>query len=974
MKFISIITTAFWLFLFPTLVHSLPRMDETLTEECMSACRRLFLDDSTCKPAMKTLHYHACHEGKKRAFDESCVDRCTSKGVMSRPFVATPPYHVCKHHVQPQKMYWCRKGFVDFSKKMKSTAGSFLSAENEKELNEKELAINSSVDYNKSSHGRNVRVDPPVIELKGIVEKSCPGRKQSTENDHENETEHSALDSKLELDLEILGNTTTQASHENVVSSNSDLAINYHLNKLPLWYKTEVDGALIPVVGAGVAKANSSAPMHPFLELTDHQAFEKALTRSTYAHFFLVTVGGSVEEHYQPSNTQYVDGVISFIQGTNLILPVQLLREFTISQDNIWIHRNRAKIKELDAHTAFSYTAESLNASRVLSTTKNEIVSKSVQSMYHEGSVRIEVTFGCWSLENFRILESPSTTMQPDLDEIDPGQLSFGEWSHIWPRQVPFDQRFNQEHIHGEFERFQCSSELEELDCPSNKPRSAGTVLPSICCSLEPPPNYLRQDLPSTDLMYVNDHLLLDKCNFAPRIDTSFMTAANSDVKSQSKKLCNAVNNGPNNFRIQKDAIRLELVLSHHISSSQAEEVGGPTGIGIFQSCSSFHFELTDHHHARKALERGHTEERGVFISCIEGISPELCMPRSTLILIQYESFATSQLHLWKYPHRAKLKEHHVHSCHLLHITTNPSATGFVWSETSIGYEMYCHDNHREIFEVNLTGSSWSQSLAGPRTLESSSTTVIDLPAAISPLQLSFGVSSHSCPVYSRLKSVDCQISRSRTPPKHYTRGCLDEVDSVQLCFGHFACICTAFSSCKVLLLHLSLSISSDCVILDADTIASKVLIESIYQIEGRDNSHLDRGVLEAGHPFSNRHLGLNVAFVLLMLYCYYRQSALRSLGSPIIASHDVTLTPEEIIIIDWEFQRWQQLICITSLLVRIDSGWTNASKIQLAAKALRFKFELTGLHSELGPYWIRFSHCGRHGRRSSLSGRQKPP
>lgn len=615
-------------------------MDTTLTKEgCISACRRLFLEDSTCKPAKKTFFYHACHEGKKRAFEESCFDRCSSKA----PLVPSQPYRVCKHNLQAQaqESYWCRKGFIDASKRVKPFVDSFLSAEN------RGLSV--------------VRVYPPLV-ISEIVEENSLGSMQREEKDHEKDTGHSTSDLRSELDLETLSNTTTisLASQEIVVSSNSNTAIYYHLdnNKLPLWYNTGVDSSN-PAVGDGVANTNNLAPVHRFPELTDNQTFENALTNALF-----VNVGGFVDEQKQPSNTQLVD-TISFVPAdfkhcvlySNLILPLYLFG-LAIDQDNPWTHHNRAKTKE-DNHTVVSYKVECLNALHVLS--KSEDVSKCVseyrlllQAMCHKSFGRIKG--GNWYLEDVRILESSGT----DLDGMDPSQLSFGELSSIWLTKVPFDQNFSQD---------------QEFDCDSHKIMSSAGILHQSIYSLKPSLNYLHlhlhQVFSSSDLMNdIDPNLLLPQieCHLPPRSDASFTTAANSVETSRSKQLWNPT------ITLGSKQMRCVLRSSSLVTTAKFRRRKIVPGLVGIVTLSSQIFT-----NARKALVRGITEEcrhhfhptlfRGAFISCIN-MTHELYMTHSNPILIPCESFATVQLRLREYPNRAKFKEHHVHICRVSRITT----------------------------------------------------------------------------------------------------------------------------------------------------------------------------------------------------------------------------------------------------------------------------------------------------------------
>ena len=241
--------------------------------------------------------------------------------------------------------------------------------------------------------------------------------------------------------------------------------------------------------------------------------------------------------------------------------------------------------------------------------------------------------------------------------------------------------------------------------------------------------------------------------------------------------------------------------------------------------------------------------------------------------------------------------------------------------------------------------------------LDSSSTLVQPDPDAIGPfsLQLLFGVLYRTWLMrYSRSRLKPPVHSRISITPNIAPQGrCLDEVNSVQLSLGG-PCVCALYSPYEVLLLRAT--------------------VKSMYQT-GSNNSHLDRDLLEVGHPFSIRHLSFVVPFFLLVLYCccYYHLEAMRPLDSPIV-HHDVVLDAQEEIVIEWEFHRRQQLIRITPLLASIGTGWKNARKIQRVSKALRLQVELPGLHSELGPYWTRFVYRERRLGRRYMPGRLKPP
>ena len=674
--------------------------------------------------------------------------------------------------------------------------------------------------------------------------------------------------------------------------------------------------------------------MHPFLELNDDQAFEKAFP---YEIVLPVSGGGSIERYKQPSDTQSVD-VISLNHD----------------HDNLWKYPKRVKTKVLDALTTVLYNVWSF-PSRILSITECESLSKSItvyrshyKAVYHESSGH-EVTFSRWGVVNPQTLKSSRVTKQPDLHEIDLWQLSSEALSRIWSPQVLFDQKVDQELIQSYFDdRFQCRSELELDSSSQGIMNLEGMLHPSIY-SLEPSPDYLLQDMSSSHLMNVNDHdLLLDRCNLPPRLDTIFIVTATCAGK-------------------QEDVVQVELVLSD--INSRAKK-------SVFQSCSLCHFKLTDHHDARKALTtagRNHhfrAQSKGgvVFVNCCIDTAFDFCTCRLhfTPILVPNESVALRQLHLWKHPNRAKFKKIDALIAQVLYIAADSSASKFVsaverviaildWSETFIRYELFqWHVDHRESFGDQFIGSSWRWSLG---MLVSSSTLVQPVPDAIGPfsLQLLFGVLSHIwLMMHSRSELKPPLHFRISISPNIAPQGrCLDEVNYVQLSLEGHACVCALYSPYGILLL--------------------RAIVKSMYQT-GSDDSHLDRDLLQAGHPFSIRHLSLLVAFVLFVLYCYcYYLAAMRPLDSPRV-QHDVVLEAQEDLMIEWEIHRRQQLIRITPLLASLDTWWTNARKIKRAPKALRLKIELLGLHSELGPYWTRFVHRERRQGRRYLPGRLKPP
>jgi len=418
--------------------------------------------------------------------------------------------------------------------------------------------------------------------------------------------------------------------------------------------------------------------------------------------------------------------------------------------------------------------------------------------------------------------------------------------------------------------------------------------------------------------------LLLDRCKWPPRLDAIFMTAVNCGVRSQSqsKQLRNPVDEKLDAWWIQEDAIHLELVFGNDISIHK-KEIGGNDGIS--QSFSSCHLELTQYHCTWKALRRKdtegcrldcHVQPGGVVINRIDKIYLELCILYLTPTLITYDSFTTSQVRLWKYPCRAKFKFKELNALYTIAAPSsskavrvgNEATKGFEWSAFSIGYSFQIQTDYRKCIGF--------KHLIDPSVLESSSIVMspaADADSAVNPFQHSFKVLSHVWPMHSRLKSVRASLS-------------------------------------IVCLRIVCLSISSECVI--------------SYQAGGSGNSDLDGDVHQARHPSSAEVITL--AILLLVIYCYCRSGATNPLDSELVDHGIIVEAPREIVI-EWKFQRRQELGCI--VLASIHTCWKDACKIQ---SALCSKLEL-GLNSELGPYWNCSDHRGRS-RRLQQPGRLKPP
>eukprot|EP00984_Skeletonema_dohrnii_P028895 scaffold19089_cov156-Skeletonema_dohrnii-CCMP3373.AAC.8 len=420
------------------------------------------------------------------------------------------------------------------------------------------------------------------------------------------------------------------------------------------------------------------------------------------------------------------------------------------------------------------------------------------------------------------------------------------------------------------------------------------------------------------------DSPTLDKCNLPPRLGAIFMTAVNCSIRSQSKQLRNPVDEKLDALWIQEDAVHLELVFCNDISIHK-KAIGGNDGVS--QSFSSCHLELTQYHCTWKALRRKDTEgcrldyyaqPRGVFIICNDKIYLELCILHLTPTLITYDSFTTSQVRLWKYFCRAQFKFKELNALHTIAAPSsskairvgNETTKGFEWSAFSIGYAFQIQTDYCKCVGF--------KHLVDPLMLDSSSIVMTpdadadaDADAAVSRLQRSFEALSLGWSMHSRLKSV-----------------------------ASLSIVC--------------LGISSECVI--------------SYQAGGSDNFDLDGDVHQARHPSSTEVITL--AILLLVVYCYCRSGTARPLDSEIVDHGIIVEAPREIVI-EWKFQRRQELGCIT--LASIHTCWKDACKIQSVTKALRSKLELSGLNSELVPYWNCSDHRGRS-RRLQQPGRLKPP
>jgi len=924
--------------------------------KCFADCRKTLKDEvvgTMCAPAVNVhpipLVFQACTDGERSAFKQACFARCAASAE-TVPFDKHSSYEACIKHKKGLrlKFVWCRRGY-DFNRERLSAvvSSNIVEEESVKELADgSEAALNHHHDISRALVHEEVdqtmekqlqRKDTFQVASKGkeIIELGSTVPEQETELGlfHSQQTQFGVLSTQEEKHLqhgvavfEAIAHVHSELSFVDVLprkslklnkpslpaTSNFNVLNDRHVVFLPWAYSFILDTSVT---------SKSDEPCNAkTLECTDFYTSGLSCNHARGIKRREINLDTILLTPVEKVSKDNVD-VWKYASSSSTRIRFESTgpsSQFVINQDNLGKYPHRAKTKVLEACTDVLHVVESSKTSHahVVYIVENDTVSKSLN---YEG-FELDTTFRRWSLADNLSLESSSITTRSDPDKIDQLNFRFRELLyHVWSAQVPFDKVVERKKI----QRFLCGSEVL-LDSPSKAQgiMSSDGILHQSIHSLWPSRVYLLQDMSSYLLTNVSDRdLLLDKCNInmPPRLDAIFVTAVNRGVKSQSKQLCNPANAEVDVWWIQEDAAHLEHVFSNHISSHK-EEIGGIDDISM--SFSSCQFELTHHHCTWKALRRKateaegcrddcHAQSRGVFINSIDMTSLELCIRHLTPIRISYDSFATSQVRLRKYPYWAKLKLKELNAPHTSAarpstskavLLGNETAKGFGWSAYSSGYEFQSPTDHRQRIRSK-------QHRIDPLMSEYSSIMVTHV---VSSLQLSVGVSSHVWPIHCRLKSVD----------------------PLRIVF---------------------LSISSEHVIL--------------YQIGGSDNSHLDKGVLQARHPSSIE--AITLATLLLVIYCYCHSGATRPLDS-VIVDHGIIVEAPGEIVIEWKFRRRrrQELLCIAR--ASIDTCWKDIWKLQLATKALRSKLEV-GLESELGPYWNCSGHRGRS-RRLQQPGRLKPP
>eukprot|EP00984_Skeletonema_dohrnii_P013628 scaffold5653_cov95-Skeletonema_dohrnii-CCMP3373.AAC.3 len=892
--------------------------------KCSADCRKMLkegTDGTVCARAANIdpipLIFQACNDGERSAFKQACAARCAGSAEKTVSFEKSSSYKACVKHKKGLRQHWCRRGYDTNRERLSTVVSSNIVEEESVKEADDEPALNHHHDISRALVQEVDRTMEKQLQRKEdtsqvasgeIIElgstSTVPYQKSESELGlfHSQQTRSGVISSREEKRLQhgVVG--FEAIAHCNVVYSELSL-----FDMLPRKSSEIVNPAL---------PANSNSDVNAkTVEYTDFYTSGLGCyarrRRRRKINIDIILLTSLKEVSKDNADVWKYDSSFSTcirFESTGCIpLRALSLRLTKTILGNIL----RAKTKVMEACTAVVHVVEISNTSHahVVYSAENTLST----SLNYQG-IELETTFRSWSLADNLSLGSLSITTRSDPDNIDPWQLPFQELLyHVWSVQVPFDE------------------EVEEvlLDSPSQVIMSSAGIRYQSIHSFGPSRVNLLQVMSSYILKNVSfcpcvsdRDLLLDRCNLPPRLNAIFMTAVNCGVRSQSqsKQLCNPVDEELDALWIQEDAVHLELVFGNDISIHK-KAIGGNDGIS--QSFSSCHLELTQYHCTWKALRRKDTEgcrldyyaqPRGVFIICNDQIYLELCIPHLTPTLITYDSFTTSQVRLWKYPCRAKFKFKELNA---LHTITAPSSSkavrvgnettkGFEWSEFSIGYAFQIQTDYCKCVGF--------KHLVDPLMLDSSSivmTPDADADAAVSRLQRSFEALSLGWSMHSRLKSV---------------------------------------ASLSILFL----GISSECVI--------------SYQAGGSGNSDLDGDVHQARHPSSAEVIAL--ALLLLVVYCCCRSGATRPLDSEIV-DHGIIVEARREIVIEWKFQRRQELGCIA--LASIRTRWKDACKIQSATKALRSKLELSGLNSELGPYWNCSDHRGRS-RRLQQPGRLKPP
>eukprot|EP00984_Skeletonema_dohrnii_P033097 scaffold28586_cov107-Skeletonema_dohrnii-CCMP3373.AAC.5 len=911
--------------------------------KCFADCRQMLKDEvvgTMCAPAVNIdpipLVFQACNDGERSAFKQACFARCAASAE-TVPFDKSSSYEACIKHKKGlrRKFDWCRRGY-DKNRKRLSTVVSRNIVEDE---SVKELADGfeaSLIHHHDISRALLVqKVDQTMekqLQRKDTFQVAGQSREiialGSTATVPEQETELGLFHSQ-QTQFGVL--STQEEKHlqhgvvvlEDIAHVHSELSLVDVLPRKSL----ELDKPSLPAS----SNFNVLNDSHVLLPWTDSFFLDTSITSKSDEPCNAKTLELECTEFYTGRSYNHARGKR---RGINLDI-ILLTPMGKVSKDNVdvWKHASlsstRIRFESTGPSSQFVINQDNLGKYPRRAKTKVPVIFAAVlhvversntphahvvNDTYYEGfELDTTFTFSRWSLADNLTFESSSITT------IDPWQLTFRKLLyHVWSAQIPFDK---------EVQRFRCRSEAL-LDSPPQSQLIAiarAEILHQSIHSLRPSRVYLLQVMTSYILTSVSfcpcvsdRDLLLDKCSLPPRLDAIFVTAVNRGVKSQSKQLCNPANNAEvDSWWIQEDAAHLEHVFSNHISSHKdKEEIGGHDCIST--SFSSCHFKLT--RNTWKALRRRtpevcrhgcHAQAIGVFINCIDKAALECYILHLTPIRISYDSFAASQVRLWKYPYWAKFKFKELDAPHtsaarpstskaVAVLLGNETAKGFEWSAFSCGYEFQSPTDHRQRI-------GFKQHRTDPLMSEYSRIMVAaDVDAAASTLQLSFGVSPHVWPMYRRLKSV-----------------------------YPLRIVC--------------LSISSEHGI--------------SYQAGGSDKSHLDGDVLQARHPSNTEAITLATLLLVIYCYCYCCSGATRPLDF-VTVDHGIIVEAPGEIVIEWKFQRRrQELLCIA--LASIDTCWKDTCKIQLATKALRSKLELSGLVSS--------GHRGRS-RRLQQPGRLKPP
>jgi len=889
--------------------------------KCSADCRKMLkegTDGTMCARAAKIhpipLVFQACNDGERSAFKQACTARCAGSAEETVPFEKSSSYKACVKHKKGLRQYWCRRGYDTNRERLStvvSSSSNIVEEESAKEIADDEPALNHHHDISRAL----------VQEVDRTMEKQLQ-RKEDTSQVASGEIIELGSTSTVpyQKSESELGLFHSQQTRSEVISSQEEKHLQHGMVGFEVIAHCNVVYSELSLFEMLPRKSLEIA--NPTLPATSNSDVlndcHVVLLPWTDSFVLDTSITSKPDQPCNAKTVEYTDfctsglscnGYARGVRRREINIDIILLTSLgEVSKDNADVWKYASSFS-----TCIRFESTGCIPLRALSLRLTKSILGDILR------AKTKVMEACTAV--LHVVEISNTSHAHVVYTAENDTLNNSLNYKVIELDTAFRSWSLAENLSLESSSITTRSDPDNIDPLQQTFRELLYHVWSAQVPFAFDEEFVRIPRFWCRSEVLLDSPTLDKCNLPPRLDAIFITAVNFSIRSQSKQLRNPVDEELDAWWIQEDVAHLELVFGTDISIHK-KEIGGNDGIS--QPFSSCHFELTRYHCTWKDLTRKgtegcrqdcHAQPKGGFIICNDKIYLELCILHLTPNLITHDSFTTSQVRLWKYPCRAKFKFKELNALHTIAASSsskaarvgNEATKGFEWSEFSIGYAFQIQTDYRKCVGF--------KHLVDPSMLESSSivmTPDADADAAVSRLQRSFGALSLDWSMHSRLKSVRASLSI--------------------VCWG----------------------MSSECVI--------------SYQAGGSGNSDLDGYVHQARHSSSAEVITL--AILLLVVYCYCRLGATRPLDFEIVDHGIIVEAPREIVI-EWKFQRRQELRCIA--LASIHTCWKDACKIQSATKALRSKLELSGLNSELGPYWNCSDHRGRS-RRLQQPGRLKPP